>query len=1088
MEPPLVREFERFTASEASSFSRICQTSGVPRQCRGFTYGKLNTYRQLFNNAKIKGGFSMDTIKRFHRIIFLSFLVFLLILTANAIAFDGDKLWDEYGIDVYNGADILLSDKNGGAIFVSRHPSDYPYAIRAQRYDYDGNPLWGTATLVSGSMETNSVAATEDGSGGIVVTWRSGADIYAQRLNSNGEKQWNSGSGVLVLAGIGMPNDWQTPVICYDGVGGAHVAYKWQANKISASGYVADTTGYQVVPSNYGYTMIADGAYSTFPIIPGGVFIAWYNSSDQNIYAQHITFFTGTPNAQWGTEGALVSTRYTGSPSLLRDGVGGVIIAWSGWEPSSDKGQMRAQRLNSSGSPLWGTDGVVVLDSNSAGIDITEWGPSDLRMVTDGAQGAILAWTDKRNLTDEDTDIRCQRVASSGSMLWKSDGVWINPGGSAIIPTSGTDKNPALISDRAGGAIIAATNQYITENIYANRIDSEGSIVWSKYIIYDDWEYDPRDQNLAQIVFDNSGPSPRGAIFSWEATGWEDAQKVEINQLPPENDDMADAIILYEDMGGRLGSLSWATNDGSATCGSSASNPDVWYKFQAPALGTLKVSTCGTHDYFGVDTGVDTVLSLHAASDGSQITGMCNDDWPQGTYPSACLDGSDLGVPRDSAISYEISNGETVLIRVSSWGSKRGFFSFHFEFEPDPCQPSPEVCDGTDNDCDGLIDEGLGTTPTSCGQGECADTGVLACVEGEWKDSCVPGQPSPEVCDGLDNDCDGSTDEGLGTTPTSCGQGECADTGVLACLGGGWIDSCVPGQPSPEVCDGLDNDCDGQTDEGVGYTYYRDFDGDTYGDPTVSTQTCSDTPPEGYVTNNTDCDDNDLLTWECNAPVGDNVEVQDDTGKVTITFPHVEHQGNVDISAGDCPPPEELEGITIPPLTPICVYVETSENFLFPDGGKICIEYPDTGDNAFEATLVMVRYEEPGAKGVPLVCEPPIPVNTEDNIICGCTDQFSLFAYGVLTDSDNDGIPDLSDNCPDAWDPSNLCDGCLSDTDLDQDVDGLDLATMINAFGTSSGDPNYNFSADLNEDGVVDEIDLVLTAMGFGRTDCNDNP
>ncbi|MCF8247796.1 MAG: hypothetical protein K9J37_03950 [Saprospiraceae bacterium] len=58
-----------------------------------------------------------------------------------------------------------------------------------------------------------------------------------------------------------------------------------------------------------------------------------------------------------------------------------------------------------------------------------------------------------------------------------------------------------------------------------------------------------------------------------------------------------------------------------------------------------------------------------------------------------------------------------------------------------------------------------------------------------------------------------------------------------------------------EVCNGLDDDCDGTTDEGVTITYYADVDGDTYGDPAMTMQAC--TAPSGYVSDNTDCDDTD---------------------------------------------------------------------------------------------------------------------------------------------------------------------------------------------------------------------------------------
>ena len=78
--------------------------------------------------------------------------------------------------------------------------------------------------------------------------------------------------------------------------------------------------------------------------------------------------------------------------------------------------------------------------------------------------------------------------------------------------------------------------------------------------------------------------------------------------------------------------------------------------------------------------------------------------------------------------------------------------------------------------------------------------------------------------------------------------------GTEYCSGGGPSGTCV-GQTTPvsEVCDGLDNDCDGVTDDGVLNTYYRDEDSDGYGNPNITIQACS--PPPGYVAAAGDCVD-----------------------------------------------------------------------------------------------------------------------------------------------------------------------------------------------------------------------------------------
>ena len=128
-----------------------------------------------------------------------------------------------------------------------------------------------------------------------------------------------------------------------------------------------------------------------------------------------------------------------------------------------------------------------------------------------------------------------------------------------------------------------------------------------------------------------------------------------------------------------------------------------------------------------------------------------------------------------------------------------------------PGQPAAEICDGKDNDCNGNVDDGLGTT--TCGLGECLHT-VPFCANGQ-PNLCSPLPPATESCDGKDNNCNGVIDDGNpggGGTCMTGGTGVCA-AGTLNCTNGAVI--CVQNtQPSGETCDGLDNNCDGAADNG----------------------------------------------------------------------------------------------------------------------------------------------------------------------------------------------------------------------------------------------------------------------------------
>lgn len=139
---------------------------------------------------------------------------------------------------------------------------------------------------------------------------------------------------------------------------------------------------------------------------------------------------------------------------------------------------------------------------------------------------------------------------------------------------------------------------------------------------------------------------------------------------------------------------------------------------------------------------------------------------------------------------------------------------------------SVEVCNGADDDCNGTADDKFNVGGGCTGKGECGD-GVVQCNPNDPNGtmcSTMPGgkddQSGKEVCDGLDNDCNGIKDDLTdGTVGKACpGTGVCAD-GTLECEGGKLQCSTMEGGNqyvgTKEVCDGADNDCDGETDEGV---------------------------------------------------------------------------------------------------------------------------------------------------------------------------------------------------------------------------------------------------------------------------------
>ena len=330
----------------------------------------------------------------------------------------------------------MISDNHGGVIVAWRDVRNGNRDVFAQRISVNGEMLWendGLPICVQPNAQSWPLLVSDAGEGAILVFGDSrhrNRDIYAQRIDANGELLWGE-NGVPVSIAPFLKEDVK---VISDDQGGAIVVWEDSrhgnldiyAQRIDGEGKpVWELNGvpvYKGEGDQYDPFLTTDDA--------GGTIIAWWDIStpDWNVYAQRIG---ATGQRVWEDKGVPVCTApgNQGGPFVVADGSGGAFVVWSDYrnDPTIfSSADLYAQRIDAEGKALWEKDGINFCDDPS--------NQQQAEGISDGKGGLIVTWWDDRDIF---ADIYAQRISTNGAPMWRDNGI-------PICVAAGVQREPHL--------------------------------------------------------------------------------------------------------------------------------------------------------------------------------------------------------------------------------------------------------------------------------------------------------------------------------------------------------------------------------------------------------------------------------------------------------------------------------------------------------------------------------------------------------------------------------------------------------------------------------------------------------------------
>ncbi len=400
-------------------------------------------------------------------LVSMAMVVFNLAVIAMSPLWAGE-VWQNNGVVVVNAsADQLYGkaayDGSGGAAIAWEDKRNGQSDLYVQRLDTNGQAQWtSNGVLVCNVINDINIGfnLTYDAGNGAYLVWedqRSDANIYAQRVDKNGNVRW----GANGLAICTVANNQLEPVMVSDGNGGAIMAWTdYRATNPGIYGQRVNSNGVAQWGAN-GIALAQNFLYNTPKMVSngsGGAFLCWQdNTVDGDIRAQQID---SNGNPQWGASGIVVcnASGGQGSPSIISDDSGGVIIAWA--DNRDGTGDYYAQRVAAGGSVVWAANGVPVSK--------TPWSILDPVLTPDGAGGAFFAWLENRVGV---YNAYAQHISHNGTVQWPTFGTGLcdDPAGQVRL---------AIAPDSNGGAFYAWSDYRGSggySDIYMQELDAGGT-------------------------------------------------------------------------------------------------------------------------------------------------------------------------------------------------------------------------------------------------------------------------------------------------------------------------------------------------------------------------------------------------------------------------------------------------------------------------------------------------------------------------------------------------------------------------------------------------------------------------------------